>query len=209
MECDSRAPVIERLRPMMKTMLAILLAGYCSTTWGQGTVWFQNYAPPDMDAPVYHSDGVTPLSGSQFLAELFGGPSATSLQAVATTTFEVGTAAGYFFGGAQYLPGVPELSLGWVQIDVWNTASGATFADALASGLPDSWWQSSIFSTATGGTHVINPFPPQYLVGLGTSPVFLNGVPEPSVFGLAGLCTVATALRCRSSVRGRQRRECE
>jgi len=152
-------------------------------------MWFVNIGPvgSGLNAPVYESDGVIKLSGSQYMAELLGGPSASSLGPVATTSFFTGNGAGYFNGLTQGIPGVPGGTEGWVEVLVWNTASGLTFDQAKASGLPNSWWQSSVFTVRTGIT-VVNPSAGGLLLGLGNSPVFLNGaVPEPSMFALAGL----------------------
>jgi len=160
-----------------------------TTARSQGTVVFNNGYPGGPNAPVYESDGVTKLSGSQFMAELFAGPNANSLGAIAMTGFATGVQAGYFFGGVQTINSVPFGGTAWVQVDVWNTASGASFSQARASGLPDSWWQSPLFTSLTGNP-LGTPFPPQPLVGLGTSPLFLNSVPEPSTFALASLAVL-------------------
>ncbi len=76
-------------------------------------------------------------------------------------------------------------TIAWVRVDIWNTGFGATFAQAKASGLPNSWWQSSVFSVITGGG--FQGAPPAALTGLGTSPVYLNSVPEPATTALLGL----------------------
>ncbi len=147
-----------------------------------------------LDAPVYHADGFTKLSGSQFLAELFAGTSANDLRPIATTGFLTANGAGYFHGGTQTLDFIFPGSTAWVQVDVWNTASGASFTEAKASGLPDSWWASSTFPVRTGGWGM-PPAPAAPLTGLGTSPVYLNTVPEPSTFTLAGVGAVLMFFR--------------
>lgn len=149
---------------------------------GQGILVFANYGD-GVRAPVYESDGVTKLSGPQFQAELLVGP---SFIGVATTPFGTGTLAGYFNGGQQTLNGILWDSPAWVQVEVWNTASGETFDQAQASGLPDSWWESPAFTVTLGGG-VVNPEPPSVLAGLGIGPVYLNSVPEPSTVALAAL----------------------
>ena len=162
---------------------------------GQGTVDFQNI---NVHVPIYQSDRTTALSGPQFQAELFGGPSATNLAPIATTSFLTGNGAGYFFGGTQAINSVPYGNTAWVQVDVWNTSSGVSFVQAQASGLPDSWWQSPLFSVATGSPFGI-PTPPGALTGLGNGPVFLNGatVPEPSAVALGITAAVLALLRPR------------
>jgi hypothetical protein len=159
----------------------------------QGTVWFQNIGP-GFNAPVFESDGLTPLSGTQFMAELLGGPSANNLASIATTGFLTGAFAGYFNGFEQTINSVAPNAMASVEVRVWNTASGSSFLQAQASGLPNSWWLSGIFGASLGGG-VVNPTTPGYLTGLGNSPVYLNGVPEPSALALAGLAAGATILR--------------
>ena len=166
----------------MKGLLVTLLIGSLTHAFSQGTIEFQNV---DVNVPVFESDGVTRLSGPQFLAQLFSGPDATKLAAIATTIFLTGRGAGYFAYGAVAVNSVPYTQTAW--------ASGASFAQAQASGLPNSWWQSPVFGVLTG-----DPLPPPTLpgalIGLGNGPVFLNSVPEPSTFALA--CLGAAALLC-------------
>jgi hypothetical protein len=187
---------------IMKGLILIsAMTNVLVTANGQGTVIFANvYTGGSPHAPVYESDGVTPLSGSQFMAELFAGPSASSLATIAMTGFATGSQAGYFFGGEQTISSVPGGGTAWVQVDVWNTGSGATFPQAQASGLPDSWWQSPVFMNLTGNPNNFGgagPSPPFPLTGLGTSPVFLNSVPEPSTLGLScfGLTVIFVGIR--------------
>jgi len=183
--------------PSLLVSLALLINASCVTAMAQGTVFFSNGAPGGrIDAPVYMSDGVTPLSGPQFMADLLGGPSASNLASIAMTGFLTGAGAGYFNGGTVSISSVAPGSTAWVQVDVWNTASGSTFTQAKASGLPNSWWQSSVFTVTTGGG-TINPFPPGALAGLGTSRVYLNSVPEPCTLALAALGASMVLLHVR------------
>ncbi len=92
----------------MKVLILILaVVASCSlAARGQGSVLFENIAG-GVNAPVYMSDRVTPLSGPQFRAELLGGPSAGSLTPIAATGFLTGAAyAGYFNGGLHYIDDV-------------------------------------------------------------------------------------------------------
>jgi hypothetical protein len=164
----------------------------------QGTIDFANYAGGrGVNAPVYQSDGTTKLLGSQFLAELLVGPAADSLASIATTGFLPGNGAGYFNGGTQTVNGMAPGSTAWVEVRVWNTLSGGSFLQARASGLPDSWWESAVFSVGLGGG-TINPSLPAALTGLDNSPVYLNSVPEPSALGLIGLGIAGVLLRSRT-----------
>jgi hypothetical protein len=183
----------------MKRYLPLFLSiPWAINVLAQGTVVFENInVPAGLNAPVYEADRITPLAGTQFIAELLGGPSPNSLTQVATTGFQTGTGAGYFLGGVESINTVAPRTTGWIEVEVWNTSSGGSFGQAQASGLPNSWWQSSVFSVTTGGG-AVNPFPPAFLTGLGNSPVFLNGVvPEPSTFTLCVVGAVLVLLRSR------------
>jgi hypothetical protein len=187
---DKPASICRKLLPFNLLVIAVLLVIGCGlTAYSQGTVNFSNVGSGgSINAPVYESDGVTKLSGSQFTAELFAGPNANNLAAIAMIGFAGGTQAGYFFGGVQSINSVAGGDTAWIQVDVWNTANGASFPQAQASGLPDSWWQSSLFTVVTGNLITgAGPTPAAPLTGLGTSPVYLNSVPEPSTLALVGL----------------------
>ena len=145
----------------VKEVLVMLLIISCGRiAYSQGTVSFSN-AGPGVNAPVYESDGVTKVSGPLFMAELLAGALADNISPVASTAFGTGNSAGYFFAGTQTVSGVLPGTTAWVQVDVWNTASGASFSQAQSSGLPNSWWQSSVFSVETGGVPTgTGPTPP-------------------------------------------------
>jgi len=182
----------------MKLSLMSFIA-CCLTVRGvaQGTIEFVNLDVGfGVNAPVYQVDGTTKLAGSQFMAELLVGSTSASLASIATTGFLTGSSAGYFNDGTQSLLNIPVGRTAWVEVQVWNTASGTSFLQARASGLPNSWWQSSVFTVVLGGG-TINPSPPAALTGLGNSPVYLNSVPEPSVLGLLGLGAAAALSRNR------------
>ena len=195
---------------VVTAFLSVIGCGLTAYSQGtvNGTVDFANVSSGlGPNAPVYESDGVTKLSGPQFMAELFAGPSANNLAGIAMIGFASGTQAGYFFGGVQSINSVPGGGIAWVQVDVWNTANGASFPQAQASGLPDSWWQSSLFTVVTGNMFTGGgPTPPATLSGLGNSPVFLNSIPEPSVLAFAclGFATIFVGVHQRNN--NRQRR---
>ncbi len=176
------------VKTKLLTLLTIALpSAIPCAAYAQGSVVFENLGP-GLNAPVYESDGVTPLSGSQFMAELLAAPSADNLTSIgAAVGFLTTPRAGYFNGGIRDINSVVPGDTAWIVVRVWNTGSGSTFAQAQASGLPDSWWESAVFTVVTGGRIIGGgPTPPAYLTGLGTSPVYLN-VPEPSAFALAAL----------------------
>jgi hypothetical protein len=180
---------------MKKLILTVLVLLPLFDAFAQGILVFANYGG-GVHAPVYESDGVTKLSGPQFQAELLAGPSLSGLTALATTPFYTGTLAGYFNGGQQTINGILWYNPAWVQVKVWSTASGTTFDQAQASGLPDSWWATSVFTVILGGG-VVNPSPPAALTGLGVGPLYLNSIPEPSTVALAALGAAALLLHVR------------
>lgn len=181
---------------MNSLALLLLVLASAVAVHAQGLVEFINIDnAAGVNAPFYESDGVTKLSGSGFMAELLAGPSVVNLASIATTGFLSGPGAGYFQGGNQIVPGVPRGNTAWIEVRVWNTSSGASFLQAQASGLPNSWWQSSLFTVVAGGG-AINPSPAAPLTGLGNSPVYLNSVPEPSALALFGLGAVLLLRKC-------------
>src|SRR5690349_2924544 len=99
---------------MKRLILTAALGMVCASAFGQGTVVFNNGYPSSPNAPVYESDRVTKCAGSQFMAELFAGPSANSLASIAMTGFATGVQAGYFFGGAQTINSVLGGGTAWV-----------------------------------------------------------------------------------------------
>jgi hypothetical protein len=180
---------------LLKRLLFVVYGFISVTVHAQGAVIFANYVGTgNPNAPVYESDGITPCVGPQFMAELFAGPSASSLASIAMVGFAGASQAGYFLAGVQTINTVAPGATAWIQVDVWNTAHGASFAQAQASGLPDSWWQSAVFTVQP----TLPPTIPAPLTGLGQSPVFLNSVPEPSIFAFAVLGMALFAVRSRT-----------
>src|SRR6266404_3292468 len=112
---------------MNKPLLLIAVTALPLMTHAQGTVLFSNVDPTQVvNAPVYQSDGVTRLSGAQFMAELLAGPSSTDLASIATTSFLTGNGAGYFNGAEQTINSVVPGTLAEIVVRVWNTQSGAS-----------------------------------------------------------------------------------
>ncbi len=164
--------------------LRLLLLASAMAAHAQGTFAFQNInVAGGPNAPVYLLDGVTKLSGPQFMAELLIGMNEANLVSIATTTFLTGNGAGYFDAPYQTVPAISPGETALVEVRVWNTLHGTSFLQAQASGLPDSWWQSPVFALTAGGGS-FQPTPPTQLTGLGNSPVYLNSVPEPCALGL-------------------------
>ncbi len=179
---------------IMKTVGAVfLLLAWNTVLRGQGLVIFCNLGP-GLNAPVFESDGLTKCSGSQFMAELLAGPAETSPSSIASIGFLTGAGAGYYNAGVQTIYTVAPGAMAWAQVRLWNTASGLTFDQAKASGMPNSWWATPAFTFQAGNGHLGGgPWVP-YLTELGNySPGYLNSVPEPSALAVFG-CGLALAL---------------
>jgi hypothetical protein len=172
---------------MKKTIVSTLVCLVAAVSaLAQGQVNFGNLAPASgVNAPVFLSDGITRLSGPVFQAELLAGPDAGSLTPRAATGFLTGGGAGYINGGTVTLAGIPGATAAFIQLRVWDTTKGATYALAQASGLNDAYGFSSVFSVITGNPAAVPPGTPANLVGL--TSFNMQIVPEPSTFVLAGL----------------------
>ncbi len=174
---------------MKKTIAEILgMALFVGGAYAQGTVSFLNInAAAGLNAPVFDRLNTTlKLTGPAWMAGLWAGTTPTTLAQIATTTFLTGSGAGYFNGGGQSIPTVPGGAPAWIQVNVWDstlngTTTGATWAEALASGFLEVWQQSNLFTVVTGDPTTSPPQTPAPLVGL------RFGVPEPSALSLSGL----------------------
>lgn len=126
-----------------------------------GTVIFSNHGI-GVDAPVFDVDGVSKLSGSGFLAQLYGGPSETALQPVgAAIPFRSGTAAGYFNDSIPRVIGsVGPGAEATLQVRAWEIGMGETYEAAVAAGAKHGASPSLVLTTGGG------PTPPPPLAGL-------------------------------------------
>lgn len=180
------------MKKLTVTMLASALLGL--SAYAQGTISFVNLnAGAGINAPITLSDGTTKLSGTGYMAALMVGTTDANLAQVATTGFLTGGGAGYFNGGAITVPGIAGGTAVSVQINVWNTAAGSTFAVAQAAGvggMADAYGQSGILHLTLGDPGASPPTTPVTLNGL-TSFHLNPAVPEPSSLALAGLGAAA------------------
>ena len=103
-----------------------------------GQVIFLNRIAGVVDAPVYDSDGVTRLAGTNYLAQLYAGTTETELIAIdPPTTFRTGNNAGYLSGGTDSTRAIPFIAGGvpaYLQVRVWAAADGTTYEEALSHG---------------------------------------------------------------------------
>ena len=178
---------------MKKTLIvAAMLASLGA--YAQGTVNFANIVIEGgvrvVDAPVFNVDGTTRLSGAGFQAQLVAGPNAGSLAVIgAPTGFLTGGGAGYFSGGPRTIDSVPPGNAAALQVQAWDTASGATYAAALTKNT------SAVLNLAATGGSGNPPSLPAKMTGLQS--FSLKTVPEPSTIALGALGLAALFLRRR------------
>ena len=154
---------------------------------GQGHFLFRNLdggGSVRVDAPVFNSVGL-PLEGPQYLAELFGGAESNSLTPL--VLIDSGNARlikpfgirGYVIpidGGLLAVPTIPPRGLAWLQLRAWDSRSGATYDEAVLSGM-GGYGESPLFYAQSGDP--FDQFPePGRLIGL-QSFSLLPVVPEP------------------------------
>jgi len=138
--------------------------------FGQATFALRNrYALYGVNAPVFDAQGV-PLEGTNYLAELSGGPAPDAL-APATDDSQsriivpFGT-QGYFSYGLTevFIPTVQGFGWAWLQVRAWDVRLGATYEETAARGL-GGYGESPLFYAQGGIAGHLGP-PPQPLVGL-------------------------------------------
>lgn len=180
----------------MKICLALSWAWLLTlTVFGQGTVYFATRVTPLVDARIYDIDGVTPLSGTSFKAQIYGGPTDSTLTPAGDPLpFRADAGAGYVdnrtdpAAGVRVINGVRPLQTAYVQVRAWEASKGSTFEAAQAAG--GKHGTSSILAIVTGGDLVV----PANLIGLKgfqlqitqTTPPSIVSQPQPVTTGLGG-----------------------
>lgn len=106
---------------------------------GGGLISFRNRSlmpgTPTNDAPIFNFDGVTPLNGDEYLAQLVAGPTIESMRPVGEPSpFRSGFQAGYFVSKIVTLPNVPPDGIALVEIRVWEKERGTSYEEARALG---------------------------------------------------------------------------
>jgi hypothetical protein len=131
---------------------------------GGGTVFSANKIGAGsgaVDAPVFDVDGVTKLSGSAYVAQLYAGPSLELLWPAGTVQpFRSNSAAGYFVAQPVTLANVPPEGSAVAQVRVWESAKANSYEEARALG--GKFGKSGLVPLACGGA--LNP--PGNLTGL-------------------------------------------
>jgi len=147
-----------------------------------GTVNFQTKVAGEVCAPVFDVDGITPLAGCGFKAQLYAGLMADSLAPVGSPVcFKTGLLAGYVNAGEVTLPW-PGGTTVFIQMRCW-TAPSETYEAAMAA--PGGKWGESNVISVKLGTPPLETAP--NLVGLRG----LISIPEPSTAALALLGAAA------------------
>ena len=133
-------------------ILAFLSAG--SSTFGQGRYILSNYTWPDVNAPIYDASGV-PLYGTDYLAELYGGPTPDSL----SPGREEGVIVPYrvpfdytpggkhgYFGGSSFvtIDGIVPGQSGYLQVRAWDVRLGSSYEEVVSRNM-GGYGASSIF----------------------------------------------------------------
>lgn len=186
-------------------VLSTLLAVLERSAFAQGAVYFDNGTPSNLNpsatsggaffdgfttpaSPVVLTDGVIDYHGS-----LWGGSSSSTLRLlVSDALMDYSGALGRYLddsGFAYNVPGVPPATLGYFQIEIWR-GDATTLAAAQAAGEP--WAISAVFQNLAGNSVIENG--PVYLSGM---PAVILTIPEPGVFALSGLGSLAWALFVR------------
>jgi hypothetical protein len=137
------------------------------------------------------------LTGSGYLAQLFAAPGAGAAESAliasanSITTFRTGTSSGGFAAVTATLANVlPDAAVATLQVRAWDNTSGLypTWAAAEAAWLAGAAnvaiGKSPLFDlNAIGGNLNTPPLP----VGMQSFNIYMNTIPEPSTFVLAGL----------------------
>ena len=171
---------------MKKVLLTLAAVAVSVSVMAQGTVNFQNIG----GAPVTYEDGGAPIGATAsdgIITALYWAPAGTTDDGAME---QIGAAAnflgnGFFLGGTRTAPVTPPGASAAFQVRAWDSNTGATYEEALASGLTQAG-KSAIFESATGNPEAI---PPGLPVNLAQAiPAFtVATVPEPSAIALGML----------------------
>jgi hypothetical protein len=102
----------------------------------QGTVNFRNSVlPTPPDRRFYHGDGMTPLAGTNYVAQLYYGSNVWTLQSHTTSPAPFSSSMpGTWLGGNRTLNGFPPGSLVTMAVKVWDSRYGSTPEEAARNG---------------------------------------------------------------------------
>jgi hypothetical protein len=193
---ELKARVIQRRYMKVRWIAVGVGLVFSLTVWpafSQASFIFANYvASVGLDAPVFDADG-NRLSGTNYVAVLYGGPTPDSLQPAKVGNSDMvpvpfaympNGQAGYFGrGGGVEVENVPCGGTPWLQIVAWDARLGASYEDVAALGI-GGYGESNLFQKR-GGNPCGLPTPHEPLLGLES--FSLHPVPEPSTWALLGL----------------------
>jgi hypothetical protein len=132
---------------------------------GGGVIDFRNQnffsGVTNIDARIVDLDGSTPLNGSNYVAQLYAGPSLDLLRpAGQPTPFQSGVNAGFFVPQTVTLANVATGSNAILQVCAWDATFGTSYEQVRATG--GRFGKSNILQVSAGG----GAMPPQTLQGL-------------------------------------------
>ena len=178
---------------MKKTLLTAAVIVACAGALAQGTVNVSS-TPSSIGSTqlVTDADGVTPLAGADYFAQMYMGPDADSLAPQGkAVNFLSGGGAGFFRDtDTVVVDNVAAGAEGIAQVRAWEASGGASFEAALAAGALVG--TSANFLQATGGAGA----PPTLPANMVNFTAF-SLVPEPSTAALGILGAIALMLRRR------------
>jgi len=175
---------------------------------GQATFELRNRNPfVGLDAPVFDAQG-TPLAGTNYLAELWGGMTIDSLSPAIDIEYGWGrlivpfSTRGYFYSWhIATIPSiVPPGGYAWLQVRAWDARLGSTYEEVAALGL-GGYGESPLFYARGGNPLAVPPELPCPLIGLQSfslRPI----VPEPSSWALLAVAATASCWLVRRYRRG-------
>lgn len=125
---------------------------------GTGGGWVQLTSKSQyINSPMFDTDGVTRLAGSNYVAQLYAGAAPNTLRPIGVVTyFRSGAQAGYFYQATRTIPDVPFEGRVYTQVRAWDYTSGRTYEEARARG--GRTGKSNISSQIT---HDPNLWPPE------------------------------------------------
>jgi hypothetical protein len=183
------------------SLLSFLILGLTATTAlasDRGTINFCNRMPaaePAFDAPVFGPDRTTRLGGSNYLAQLYVGLSATNLLPQGLPVpFASNLLAGYVFGGSVTATNFQPGSTVFVQLRAWYRLHGATYEAAQAAA--GCYGASTTIKVQLGGDELVPPMLPADLVGLQSFALTNEVVGPPYLTALKDLHTGRFKLTC-------------
>jgi len=178
-------------RPVLLSVLLASLLPFAA--FGQASFRPSNYAPPLLDALVFDAEG-TPLAGSDYLAEVWGGSESNSLSPLVLIDRGNAREIVPFTMGGHFIPtsssdrlcvlDVPPSGWAWLEVRAWDARLGAPYEEVAALNT-GGYGESPLFYARGRDPFREPPEPSALLIGLES--FSLRPVPEPSTWALLGL----------------------